>query len=168
MNIISFNKSRTAFFSLSVFAVLVFLLSGSCTRVQSDDEKAIITAVEHAFLAMAVKDSAAARAVMLPDGLFFSVGEDGTIRTQTHQEFFEGLAVATSDLLERMWNPEVFIHGRIALLWAPYDFHRNGEFRHCGVDAFSLIKTQQGWKIAGTIYTVERTGCPESPLGPPE
>ena len=24
-----------------------------------------------------------------------------------------------------------------------------------------------GWKIAGTTYTVESTGCPESPLGPP-
>jgi hypothetical protein len=32
------------------------------------------------------------------------------------------------------------------------------------VDAFSLIKTSEGWKIDGFVYTVEPAGCPESPL----
>jgi hypothetical protein len=36
------------------------------------------------------------------------------------------------------------------------------------VDAFDLVKTPEGWKIAGGVYTVERTGCPPSPLGPPK
>ena len=36
----------------------------------------------------------------------------------------------------------------------------------CGIDDFSLVLTPTGWKIAAATYTVERTGCPESPLGP--
>jgi hypothetical protein len=67
-----------------------------------------------------------------------------------------------------MWDPLVLVHGRIAVVWAPYDFHINGEFSHCGVDAFTLIKTENGWQIAGAAYTIEPKGCAASPLGPVE
>ena len=53
------------------------------------------------------------------------------------------------------------------MVWAPYDFHVNGAFSHCGVDVFSLVRTAEGWRIAAVAYTVEREGCAPSPLGPP-
>jgi len=62
----------------------------------------------------------------------------------------------------------VLIHKEIAVVWTKYDFHREGKFSHCGVDAFNLIKTQEGWKISGIFYTVEKEGCEEGPLGSPE
>jgi hypothetical protein len=65
-----------------------------------------------------------------------------------------------------MWDPDVRIHGAIAVVWTRYDFWVDGKFSHCGVDAFDLVKTAEGWRIAGGVYTVERTGCPPSPLGP--
>jgi hypothetical protein len=68
--------------------------------------------------------------------------------------------------VERMWEPVVQVHGPIATLWAPYDIHRNRQFVHCGVDAFTLIRTTTGWKIATVVYTAEPTGCAPSPLGP--
>ena len=45
------------------------------------------------------------------------------------------------------------------------DFHLDGKFTHCGTDIFTLVKTADGWKISGGIYTVEPTGCEPSPLG---
>jgi hypothetical protein len=57
------------------------------------------------------------------------------------------------------------MQGRIATVWAPYDFWIDGKFSHCGVDAFDLIKTDKGWRIAGGAYTVELK-CEPSPLGP--
>ena len=157
------KKART------ILPTLVFLtLFLTCTSPPSPEEKAVIATAERFFHALAAKDSAAARAVMMPDGRFFSVREDGSIRSQTHLEFFDRIASETSDFLERMWEPTVLVHGPIAVLWTPYDFHRNGQFSHCGIDAFSFIKTNEGWKIAGTVYTVEPTGCKPSPLGPPE
>ena len=54
---------------------------------------------------------------------------------------------------ERIWNPEVRVNGLIATVWAPYDFWIDGKFSHCGVDQFDLIKTEEGWKIAGGVYT---------------
>ena len=70
-------------------------------------------------------------------------------------------------MLERMWDATVLVHGPLAQVWTPYDFHADGEFSHCGVDAFTLIKTSEGWRVSGVAYTVEPTGCEPSPLGPP-
>ncbi|MDP3000701.1 MAG: hypothetical protein Q8N47_24670 [Bryobacterales bacterium] len=39
-------------------------------------------------------------------------------------------------------------HVRIAVVWTPCDIHWDRKFSHCGVDAFSLIKTSEGWKIS--------------------
>ena len=70
-------------------------------------------------------------------------------------------------MLERTWAPQVRVHKGIATLWAPYDFWLNGAFSHCGIDSFELVKTGDGWKLTGGTYTMERTGCAPSPLGPP-
>jgi hypothetical protein len=117
-----------------------------------------------------IRDADLAQDILLPEGVVFSVRhEDGekSIRATTHVQIMKSFASSTEKMLERMWEPKVLIHKEIAVVWTKYDFHREGKFSHCGVDAFNLIKTPQGWKIAGIIYTVEKEGCEESPLGPP-
>lgn len=147
--------------------LVLFIIFSTCDKGPSNEEKAIIAAIDQFFHAMTVKDTTEARNVLHPEGRFFSVRENGTIRSQPHLAFIEGLASSQDVYLERMWEPKILIHERIAMVWAPYDFHRNGNFSHCGIDAFSLLKTTEGWKIAGIVYTVEPTGCKESPLRPP-
>ena len=92
-------------------------------------------------------------------------GEPGT--SSTLAQFAERLPAIQGKILERMWQPEVRIDGRMATLWAPYDFHRDGKHTHCGIDSVSLVKTSSGWKISGISYTVVTEGCPVSPLGAP-
>jgi hypothetical protein len=60
------------------------------------------------------------------------------------------------------------VQGSIAQVWTRYDFHNNGTFSHCGIDAFNLVKTDDGWKIASAMWDGERTGCAPSPLGAPK
>jgi hypothetical protein len=67
-----------------------------------------------------------------------------------------------------MWNPKVLLDGKIAVLWAEYDFHRAGKRTHCGTDVANLIKTDEGWRITSIQYTVQTSGCKDSPLGPPK
>jgi hypothetical protein len=112
---------------------------------------------------MAARDGAAARAVLIPEGTIVAV-RDGSPASVTPQSAFpDRIAAANAPLRERIWDPKVLIHGRIAQLWAPYDFHRGDTFSHCGVDSVSLVKTAEGWKIAGLTYTVETTGCTPPP-----
>jgi hypothetical protein len=60
----------------------------------------------------------------------------------------------------------VKIHGDIAFLWAPYDFHRGPKSDHCGIDSVSLAKIDGAWKIAALSFTSETQNCAASPLGP--
>jgi len=154
---------------LLAVALLVFPVAGQGAGPDSE-EAAVVAVVQKFFDAMAARDVDAARAVVLPEGRDHSIreGAEGPIiRSFTNEDFVARLATGTEKLLERMWEPKVMIHGRIAVLWAPYDFHRNGEFSHCGVDAFTLVRTESGWKISGGVYTVETEDCALSPLGPP-
>ena len=50
-------------------------------------------------------------------------------------------------LTEEMWNISVEIDGDLAQLWCDYAFYIGNTFSHCGVDAFQLHKTADGWKI---------------------
>ena len=133
------------------------------------EREAILATVQKFFDTMAARDVAGARGVLMPDGRFFSVRDGGgqrDVRTFTNAEYLEGLATRKENVRERFWTPEVRIHGPIAVVWTPYDFWIDGSFSHCGVDAFDLVRTPEGWKISGGVYTVQREACPPSPLGP--
>jgi hypothetical protein len=134
------------------------------------EEQFVIAAVEQFFKAIETRDAEIARNILLPEGVVFSIREEGgekRIRSTSHEQIIDSFETSTEKMLERMWDPKILIHKEIAIVWTKYDFHRQGRFSHCGVDAFNLIKTPEGWKISGIIYTVEKEGCEDSPLGPP-
>lgn len=129
----------------------------------------VIAVVNEFFRAMTARDSAAFARTQMPDGIAYAVrgrGDSVAIRRQTFEASTRQIATTPDTYVERMWQPTVMVHGPIAVIWAHYDIHRNGQFGHCGVDAFTLIRSATGWKIATVTYTVEPTGCAPSPLGP--
>jgi len=73
---------------------------------------------------------------------------------------------ADSQLTERYWDEQLLISNAFAVFWAPYDFHVNGEFSHCGIDVLNLIKIDDEWKISHAMWTIQRPNCAASPLGP--
>jgi len=156
----------------AVTTAALLLLSLSPAAVAADEEeKAVLGAIDRFFAILATRDSAAARELLVADGRFHRIVEEAGRRVVVNGRSFGELADQLSSgkgkLLERIWEPKVQVHGPIASVWAPYDFHIDGKFSHCGVDGFQLVKTEAGWKISGLVYTVERTGCKKSPLGPP-
>ena len=152
---------------------LMFLVQPATPVQKPDGDRAQVVAVVQSFFdSMEKADAELARKILMPDARFFSAAErDGkmTVRPSTGEAFIASFSNPNrAKALERMWEPEVRVQGAIAQLWTRYDFHNNGTFSHCGIDAFSLVKTDEGWKIAAAMWTVERTGCPPSPLGPPK
>lgn len=144
----------------TIFVVVLVILTSNIAIAQSEEE-AVITAVQKFFYAMSARDTSATLAVLLREGQYFSIREDSSqisIRNTTHTEYLNNLATSNENWLEKMSKPEVLVHNRVAILWTEYDFHQNGQFSHCGVDAFSLLKTAEGWKIVGIIFTVEPKG----------
>jgi hypothetical protein len=153
---------------LPVLACAPLTAQGPGALASEREREAVLAVVQTFFDTMAAKDIEGARRILLPEGRFYAVGQrDGKprIRTFTNEEYLKDLSAMKADVRERMWNPEVRIRGSIASVWTPYDFWSDGKFSHCGADAFDLIKTDEGWRIAGGVYSVE-SKCEPSPLGP--
>ena len=130
------------------------------------DRDAVLKTMQAFFDTMSAKDVDGARKILMPQGRFHAVRmRDNNLRSFSNEEYFAQLQSSKQAMQERMWNPEVRVHGLIATVWTPYDFWIDGKFSHCGIDAFDLVKTEEGWKIAGGSYTVEAK-CEPSPLGP--
>jgi hypothetical protein len=154
-----------------LIALVVPLGSGAPGLAGQDPGHEILHAIDELFDAMAAGDAERAGQVLLPEGQWISVrrGEDGAdvVSVMPHRVFLVRLAESRERWLERFWDPQIMVHGPIAVVWTPYDFYRDGEFSHCGMDAFTLVRGADGWRIAGATYTVELDACPPSPLGPP-
>lgn len=117
---------------------------------------------------MAAHDGAGARALFTPDANLVAVAPDGKVTVTPIEKWTERLSSSKDDWLERMWSPKVQERNAIATVWTLYDFHLNGKFTHCGIDTFTLVKTNGEWHIAALVFTRETSGCPANPLGPPK
>lgn len=135
----------------------------------STEDQAVLDVVNLFFESMTKKDTATLNTIMTLEGRYYGLriqhGEWST-HTKIHEQYINGLTKMEDVAVERIWNPEIKVHKTIAMLWAPYDIYIDGKFLHCGVDAFSLIKDEDSWKIVSTVFTMEPDGCAESPLGP--
>lgn len=149
---------------LAAFCILGAGLA--CAQSTEGGTQAVIQTVERLFQAMASRDAAAMRATLLPGARFHAVRSGGAVSAGSDEEFIARITALKEEPLERMRDPRVLVSGRLATLWAEYDFHLGGRFSHCGVDAVQLVKTQEGWKIVSLAWTVQKEECRSIPAGP--
>mgnify|MGYP002640085470 CR=1 FL=1 len=60
---------------------------------------------------------------------------------------------------ERLLDYKVQIDGNLAHVWTPYEFWYNDAFLHCGANAFTLAKKNDGWKIIHLIDSRRKNDC---------
>ncbi|QIG80707.1 nuclear transport factor 2 family protein [Stakelama tenebrarum] len=129
----------------------------------ANDIQAVLAPVDAVFAGLAAHDPEQIRPHIL-DGATITIAEslpDGShaVHRLTFADWLGRLEGATGNFLERMPNPAVEIDGDIAMVWGFYTFHLNGQFSHCGVDHFSLVRQDGEWKIADLTYSTRRTDC---------
>jgi hypothetical protein len=131
------------------------------------DEDAVLATVERFFAAMADADWAAYEAITVAEGMTFAQRFDDDavhpIRTRTHAELVSAMSQSGQRYAERMWDPIVKVHGPIAMVWTPYEMHVDGEFSHCGIDIFEMLRVEGQWRIANASWTAEAVGCEPGP-----
>ena len=150
--------------------LLCCFCAGPLLAQQPNDEAAVLHTVDAFFLALGARDKAALEALTFPGSLNISVnmGSDGanSLGIRNYEQLIAALSrPGGAQALERYWDATVLIQGDIAVFWAPYDFHVDGEFSHCGIDSFQFIRQQGEWLISNLSWTLERENCPVSPLG---
>src|SRR5688500_16325333 len=144
-----------------LFISLLSVLSLAVRSQTSNEEKAVIGVIQEFFILLENQDSISLRKLHLDSARFYIVAIDSNgVRTTSRdisRFHFRKEQVIKERMREKQTN--VQINGHIAAVWAPYDLWINDKFSHCGVDVFTLLKTNDGWKIATCSYTIDRSGC---------
>lgn len=131
----------------------------------ADDKQAILGVMQAFFDTMTARDADAAARLLIPEGMFVIVEihpqtRARTIRKSSNAEYVARLRTGAEILRETMFDPLVLVAGDVATVWTRYTFERSGILSHTGYDAFNLVRTPQGWKIAGGVYSVIPPGAP--------
>lgn len=129
--------------------------------LEEDQRTAILASVNAMVDALTAQDAEAVDALLESEGSFVAVDlrKAGEPR-HTVTSFAELRKPDASEppvMTERLGIPTLFQRGGIAQVWVPYRFSVRGKLSHCGIDAFTLVKRDDRWRVAGLVYTIEKT-----------
>jgi hypothetical protein len=137
----------------------------ACLSVKCQStEDSVKTAVNNLFAAMKNSDGPMLRSCFGDSALLQALAKDKAgnlvVKNETVQDFANSISTMPKGALdERISFDMIKIDGPLASVWTPYSFYYNGEFSHCGVNSFQLLRTAVGWKIQYIIDTRRRSGC---------
>lgn len=118
--------------------------------------------IDRMFDAMRAADTAAIRSTFHPEfRLAVTSFRDGApvMRLVNGDEFIASIGGATEKLDEQIADVEIRAEDNVATVWNRYTFEVGGRMDHCGIDAFILVRTTDGWKILQVADTQRRDGC---------
>jgi glycosyltransferase involved in cell wall biosynthesis len=146
-----------------ILFVLATLAAAAPAAAQTPEDD-VLAVISRLFEAMHAKDEAAILATMDTSAALVRLagGEGGQFVSRSSAAAFARAIAgipADQEIEERFWEPEVRVDGNLATAWMPYAFLLNGAIRHCGVDAFQLMRFRDGWKIIQIADTMRRDGC---------
>ncbi|MEM8562149.1 MAG: nuclear transport factor 2 family protein [Pseudomonadota bacterium] len=151
-----------------MIATLACATPGANEDAKQQLEKEIMATVNRFLHAVNTADTALMEELIRPEAMTYARIQEshGKFTTKARQQahFLEDLR-QDPQYYERIWDPVILVDEQIAAVWAQYDFYVGGEFSHCGTDLFTLVRENGAWKIANSVWTVVKVGCPPSPLG---
>jgi 3-demethylubiquinone-9 3-methyltransferase len=139
---------------------------------QPGQEAEVLAAVDRYLHAISTNDLKAMAAMQMPDGMTYLAiarKEAGMeIVGRPNSYWINPLRDDGRVVRERYWSPTVLIRGSIAVVWAPYEFWEDGKTSHCGVDVIDLVRIDDAWRVANSMWTVEPEACAELRPADPE
>ncbi len=153
-----------------IFLLILLLTSinSFAQKTQNPEEKEILLKVQQFFDALEKQDTVLFKSTLLTNGQVWAISEKENAAKYSIRQFSDFMKTLINParvIQERMLSSEVKIHNRIAMAWVPYSLDISGKFSHCGVDLFTFLKTDEGWKIATAAYTIEQD-CSRSGSSP--
>jgi len=139
------------------------ILISTITKAQSAEDS-VKAVVNQLFAAMRGANAAMLKETFADSAVLQTIRrkQDGTFFVQDEKvsDFVEQIGKAKKDSLdERITFETVKIDGPLAIAWTPYKFYYAGNFSHCGVNSFQLVRINGRWKIQFLIDTRRRQGC---------
>ncbi|MBN8642989.1 MAG: nuclear transport factor 2 family protein [Flavobacteriales bacterium] len=134
--------------------ILIFFFT---TFIQAQN-KEVQQTIETFFDGFHQRDSIKIKTVCAETMILQSIleGKKGTkLENEKPSEFYKSIATIPNDMQfqEKILSYNIQVDGTMAHAWTPYEFYINGKFSHSGVNAFTLFKEDDVWKIIHLIDT---------------
>ena len=147
-----------------LFTFLAFTIYAISIQAQTPEDS-VKAAVNKLFVAMKTSDGVLLKNAFADSAILQTITKDEEgktiVQTDKVDDFVKTInTVAKCDVDERIVFDVIKIDGPLAIVWAPYQFYYKGNFRHCGVNSFQLVKIAGNWKIQYLIDTRQKNGCP--------
>ena len=148
-----------------ILLLLTIMLATVATRAQSlSAEDSVKDVINIMFSGMKNGDANVFKSVFSDSAIMQTISRnrDGSfeVRNESLPEFTEFVGKLKKDSADERINFETIkIDGPLAIAWTPYNFYYAGQFSHCGVNSFHLVRFSGGWKIQYLIDTRRRQGC---------
>lgn len=153
---------------IAIAVALISVLHRDATAQSPDARATVIAVADSALAAITRGDVVALTDLMVPEAVMFPTStRDGetTYRVRTREAQRTG---SMTGVVERGFTPQAMVNGGVAMVWMPYDLYINGTWSHCGVDVFTLVKSNGTWRIASLAWSAEQPPvCDKHPTGPP-
>jgi hypothetical protein len=126
-------------------------------QTAEDSVKAVINKL---FTAMRNADGAALRECFADSAILQTITRTGKVRTEAASSFASQISTLKKDSAdERITFETVKVDDGLAIAWTPYQFYYAGNFSHCGVNSFQLVRINGDWRIQYLIDTRRKINC---------
>ncbi len=132
---------------------------------QNTDSEAVKETIINFFEAFHKQDTTALKTMAKGDIKLQSISVNKEGKSVLHEseygQFLKNIASIPNEntFEEKLLSFNIQVDGNMANAWTPYEFWYNGNFSHCGVNSFQLIKEDDAWKIIYLVDTRRREGC---------
>lgn len=144
---------------------LLILCLGCNLYAQDSETELVKTTIVNFFEAFHKQDTTALKAMAKGDIKLqsISVNKEGqsVLSESEYGQFLKSIASIPKEnnFEEKLLDFNIQVDGNMANAWTPYEFWYNGNFSHCGVNSFQLMKEDDKWKIIYLVDTRRREGC---------
>ncbi|MDB4915016.1 MAG: hypothetical protein JWM95_2660 [Gemmatimonadetes bacterium] len=159
---------RNAIQSFLVALVLAHAAAAQAPSVDAES-KAAMAVADSVLGALSSGNTAVLARLVLDSAVVGGVGlRDGVERLSLRSWALYVNRKGPSTFTERGFGASAHVQDRVAQVWMPYDLYTGDKWSHCGVDTFTLMKSDGRWRVASLIYTIEQPpACQKHPAGPP-
>ena len=144
-----------------LLGLIIFFFTGVRSQTAVDSVKATI---DKMFKAMKSSDATLLKSCFADSAILQTIARDKTgnsiVKNEVVADFANVIGTIPKDAAdERITYDIVKVDGPLAIAWTPYKFYYNGQFSHCGVNSFQLVRFNGGWKIQYLVDTRRKQGC---------
>lgn len=142
---------------------LTLLFCGTTGHAQTAEDS-VKTVINRMFTAMRTADTSLLRSCFADSMVLQTIGRDKAgntvVRNEAPGDFIGVISKEQpGNADEQIRFETIKIDGPMAMAWTPYNFFYKGNFSHCGVNSFQLVRFSGTWKIQYIIDTRRRQGC---------